>query len=145
MHASGQTYETGRITKQGRRELRSALVEAAWMAVQYHPAWRDRFEHLATRIGKGKAIVAIARKLLVVIWHVLTQRAADRNALADAVARKFVRWGKSAGKQQLQGRTVGAFARGQLDLVRIGHELASVDYGGKTFKLPLAVPQTSSA
>jgi transposase len=145
VHASGQTYETGRITKQGRRELRSALVEAAWMAVQYHPAWRDRFEKLATRIGKVKAIVSIARKLLVVVWHVLTERAADRNALADAVARKFVRWGKSAGKQQRQGHTVAAFARGQLDLVQVGQQLATVAYGGKTFRLPLSVPHASSA
>jgi transposase len=64
IHASGQTYQTGRITKQGRRDMRSALIEAAWMAVQYHPHWKVQFERLATRIGKGKAIVAIARKLL---------------------------------------------------------------------------------
>ena len=27
-----------------------------------------------------KAIVAIARKLLVVVWHVLTEQAADKHA-----------------------------------------------------------------
>jgi hypothetical protein len=165
VHASGQTYQTGRITKQGRRELRSALIEAAWMAVQYHPTWRDRFDHLAARIGKGKAIVAIARKLLVVIWHVLSERAADRNALADAVARKFLRWAKVAGKflrwakvagkflrwakvagkQQRQGRTVAAFARRQLDLVQVGQQLGTVASGGKMFRLPPSVPRTSSA
>ena len=60
VHASGQTYQTGRITKQGRRELRSALIEAAWMAVQYHPTWRDRFDHLAARIGKGATVHKMA-------------------------------------------------------------------------------------
>ena len=34
------------------------------MAVRTHPRWRAAFEHLAQRRGSGKAIVAIARKLL---------------------------------------------------------------------------------
>ena len=37
VHASGQRYHTGRITKQGRREIRTAMVEAAWQAVRSHP------------------------------------------------------------------------------------------------------------
>jgi len=37
VHASGQTHHTGPITKQGRRELRTVLVEAAWSAVDHHP------------------------------------------------------------------------------------------------------------
>jgi transposase len=68
VHASGQTYRTGQVTKQGRRELRGALVEAAWRAVQTHPHWHEQFERLAGRLGRQKAIVAIARKLLVVVW-----------------------------------------------------------------------------
>lgn len=35
--ATGQTYRTGGITKQGRRNLRAVLVEAAWIAVEHHP------------------------------------------------------------------------------------------------------------
>lgn len=70
--ATGQTYRTGGITKQGRRDLRAVLVEAAWIAVEHHPLWKARFERLAARTGKKKAIIAIARKLLVVMWHVLT-------------------------------------------------------------------------
>ena len=62
VHASGQTYQTGAITKQGRRELRTALIESAWIAVRHHPYWQAQFERLAARKGAGKAIVAIARK-----------------------------------------------------------------------------------
>ena len=69
-----QTYQTGHITRQGRKEMRAALVESAWMAVEHHPSWKAQFERLAVRIGKKKAIVAIARKLLVVVWHVLILR-----------------------------------------------------------------------
>ncbi len=93
VHASGQTHHAGGITKQGRTELRAALVEAAWAAVRHAPQWRRQFEHLAVRIGEAKAIVAIARKLLVVIWHVLTARTADRHADVAAIARRLVRWG----------------------------------------------------
>src|SRR6185503_3974961 len=59
VHASGQTHRTGGITKQGRRELRAVLVEAAWVAVQTHPYWQAAFARLEVRIGRNKAIVAI--------------------------------------------------------------------------------------
>jgi len=62
IHASGLSFRTGGITKQGRKELRAALVEAAWITVRFDPAWREQFERLAQRIGRRKAIVAIARK-----------------------------------------------------------------------------------
>jgi transposase len=38
------------------------------------------------------AIRAIARKLLVVIWHVLTKRERDRHANPVAIARSFMTW-----------------------------------------------------
>jgi hypothetical protein len=41
---------------------------------------------LARRKPTNKAIVAIARKLLVVVWHVLTECAADRQANEEMVA-----------------------------------------------------------
>jgi transposase len=64
VHSSGQTQRTGGITKQGRRELRRVLIEAAWTAVRYDQHWQEQFEHLAYHIGREKTIVAIARKLL---------------------------------------------------------------------------------
>jgi transposase len=92
IHASGQTRYTGCITKAGRRELRTAMVEAAWTAVDHHPHWQAQFQTLAARIGKQKAAVAIARKLLVVVWHVLSRRVPDRHADLPAVKRKFLAW-----------------------------------------------------
>lgn len=92
VHASGNTYRTGNITKQGRRELRTALIEAAWMAVRYSPLWQARFDKLEKRIGKLKAITAIARKLLIVVWHVLTKQEADRNTTATATERTLMNW-----------------------------------------------------
>lgn len=64
VHDSGQSHRGGRITKQGRKDLRRVLIEAAWTAAQHQPFWKQEFEHLTARMAKGKAIVTIARKLL---------------------------------------------------------------------------------
>jgi transposase len=92
VHASGKTHRGGGITKQGRTELRQTMVEAAWTAVTFSPVWKERYERLMVRIGKMKAITAIARKLLVVVWHVLTKQEADRQADPAAVERSLFRW-----------------------------------------------------
>jgi hypothetical protein len=135
IHASGQTHRTGGITKQGRKELRQVLIEAAWIAVRYHPAWLDQFVRLADRIGRHKAIVAIARKLLVIIWHVLTTHVADRQADPVQVAKYFIRWGRQLRVKTTQGLKASEFARQQLDRLGLGSELTQVNYGSCTYRL----------
>jgi transposase len=41
VHSSGQVHQTGRITKAGRRDLRTAMVEAAQHAVRVHAHWQE--------------------------------------------------------------------------------------------------------
>ena len=108
VHDSGLTHRTGRITKQGRQELRTTLVEAAWSAVEYSPYWQAEFERLTRRLDQMKAtpalrraqrgarVVAVARKLLAVVWHVLTEQAADQHAAVKLVATKLMRWSMSS-------------------------------------------------
>jgi transposase len=136
VYASGLTHRTGGITKQGRRELRRVLVEAAWTAVRYDQHWQSQFESLAYRIGPEKAIVAIARKLLVVIWHVLTAQVADRRAVPQQVARYFIHWGRQLRVKSTLGLKASEFARQQLDRLGIGQELEQVPYGTVTYRLP---------
>jgi transposase len=136
VHASGQTYQTGHITKQGRKEMRAALVEAAWMAVEHHPYWKEQFERLATRIGKKKAIVAIARKLLVIIWHVLSKQEADRYADQERVARTLMEWARNKSTATRLGLSRLEFVRRELDRLGIGMEMDCFVLGGKTFHLP---------
>ena len=136
VHASGQTHRTGGITKQGRRELRRVLIEAAWTAVRYDQHWQEQFEHLAYRIGREKAIVAIARKLLVIIWHVLTAKVADRRAEPQQVARYFIHWGRQLRVKTTLGIKASEFARQQLDRLELGQELERVPYGTVTYCLP---------
>src|SRR4030095_6713281 len=102
------------ITKQGRRELRYVLIEAARAAVQSHPYWKREFAHLAKRIGEAKAIVAIARKLLIVVWHVLMAKSADRRADAEQVAFKLMVWSWKRTDEQRGGVTCRHFNRADL-------------------------------
>ena len=76
VHDSGKTHKEKRITKKGRRELRWAMVEAAWRAVRMSPFWKEQYEKYLRHLRKpNQAIVVIARKLLIVIWHVLSKNA----------------------------------------------------------------------
>jgi len=136
VHDSGQTHQTGGITKEGRRELRTALVEAAWTAVQIHPFWQAQFARLATRLGKHKAIVACARKLLVVVWHVLTAHVADRQADEAAVARSLLNWASEHRLATSLGLSRPAFVRDALDQLGLGADLTQIQVSGRPCRLP---------
>ncbi len=130
VHNSGTTRRSGGITKTGRRELRWALVEAAWSAVRYSPYWKAEFNRLSSRMPGNVAIVAIARKLLVVIWHVLTEQVADQHADEKHVAAKFMRWSWGLTPQQRNGLSTRLFVRRQLLRLQLGDDLTHFTYGG---------------
>lgn len=130
VHASGTTHRDTGSTKEGRRELRYVMVEAARSAVQAHPYWKREFTALAGRIGEPKAMVAIARKLLVVVWHVLTSRSADRRATAEQVAFKLMVWAWKLSDAQRGGLTSRQFIRYHLLRLGIGHDLTRIQRGG---------------
>ncbi len=74
VHQSGEGRPRhGRITKQGRSHARTMLVEAAWQAVRGPGPLRAFFRRVSGRRGPHVAAVAVARKLLVIIWHLLTR------------------------------------------------------------------------
>ena len=71
-YQSGETDRQGRITRRGPKLLRSALVECAWCSLRYNAWARSTWERLvANGVSKKKAIVALARKLLVRCWAML--------------------------------------------------------------------------
>jgi transposase len=136
VHASGQMHRTGGITKQGRRDLRTVMIEAAWVAVRTHEHWQSQFENLERRIGRQKVIVAIARKLLVMVWHVLAACAADRRAEDQAVARSFMAWRAKHGLTNHLQMPRTQFVRQELDCLGIGQSLTVVHYSGRDHPLP---------
>ena len=136
VHSSGEEHYGGRITKQGRRDIRCIMVESAWVAVGGHPYWKELFERLAVRVGRPKAIVAIARKLLVVVWHVLAKQVADREAVAEQVAGKFLEWSWKLGRVNRDGLTSGAFIRRELYRLRLGDTVTVISRGKRKFPIP---------
>jgi transposase len=71
LHASGEKYHLGRITKQGSPLLRFALGQAATHAARMDPDLKRTYGSLLHRRGRPKAKVAIARKLLVRLFIML--------------------------------------------------------------------------
>jgi len=74
LYASSDTVRLGRITKQGPGLLRRILVQDAWMAVRVSKAFRKRYNSILKRRGKRAAIVAIARTIAEIAYHVLKDR-----------------------------------------------------------------------
>jgi transposase len=59
------------ISKQGSGLLRWALVEASWRTIRTSPKWKRIYDRIAKRAGGKRAIVAVARKLLCVLYAML--------------------------------------------------------------------------
>lgn len=135
IHASGQVQRGGRITKEGRSDLRVVMVEAAWIAIEHHPYWKALFERLSGRLGKQKAVVAIARKLLVAIWHVLTREQADVHADGQAIARKLLRWMERYDTLPGKHRSQGPRLRQYLDQLGLSEQVEEVVYSGRVYRL----------
>jgi len=91
VHDSGKEHIEKRITKSGRKELRWALVEAAWRAIRISPYWKEQYEKYLRRMRKpNQAIVVIARKLLVAVWHVLSKEETDEHVSEEDLAYKML-------------------------------------------------------
>lgn len=96
VHQSGKTRYTGHITKAGRSMLRWILIQVAQKAVRQPGALRDFYLRLKKRKGHKIAIVAAARKLLTIIWAMLTKNTEYRYLREDLRQRKIRRMHKRA-------------------------------------------------
>lgn len=70
---SGTMTRQGRITGAGQKLLRALLVEVSWMMKRHNPAMYTIFEQTCrgSRARRKVAIVAMARRLLIVCWAML--------------------------------------------------------------------------
>jgi hypothetical protein len=72
---SGQSSRTGLpLSKAGSRTLRWAAVEAAQQAWRESNPWHPLYTDLASRSDKNAAKSAVARKVLIASWHILSRR-----------------------------------------------------------------------
>lgn len=70
---SAGKHHSGRTTP-GNPWLSEVLVQAAWAAIRQQDSWlRARYYRLAKRIGRKRAIVAVAHSILIAIWWILTE------------------------------------------------------------------------
>jgi transposase len=79
VYQSGNVEYTGRITKRGSGMLRWVMVEAAWIAVRHDEKLGGFFERVRARRGDQKAVVAVACKMLKIVWFMLSRREAYGN------------------------------------------------------------------
>jgi len=136
VHDSADQHHGGGITKQGRRDLRAAMVEAAWVAVIHNAHWKTRFAHLCKHLSSEQAITAIARQMLVVVWHVWHEHESDQHTDAATVGRKMMTWARDGGQLMREGVPSAQFVRQQLDRLGIGQDLTILTYSSQSIKLP---------
>jgi hypothetical protein len=121
IHDSGKEHIEKRITKSGRKELRWALVEAAWQAIRISPYWKEQYETYLRRMRRpNQAIVVIARKLLVAVWHVLTKEETDVHASEEDLAYKMLVLSWDLDESVRMGLTYKQFAK--YALMKLGIE-----------------------
>ncbi|UFW91950.1 IS110 family transposase (plasmid) [Bradyrhizobium barranii] len=101
VHQSGLgAAHHGRISKVGRSHARAMLVEAAWAAAKTPGPLHAFFVRIRARRGHQVAAVAVARKLTVLCWHLLTNEEDYLWARPSLVAHKMRGMELQAGRAQ---------------------------------------------
>jgi transposase len=98
----------GRISKRRRSHARAMLVEAAWAAAKAPGPFRAFFLRIRALRGHQIAAVAVARKLAVLCWHLLTKGADYQRARPTLVANKLRAMELRAGQPARKGNKRGA-------------------------------------
>jgi len=130
VHDSGQKHQNKSITKTGRKELRWTLVQAAWGAVRSDPYWKAQYQRLTKIKHPNKAIVAIARRLLVAAWQILTKRETYRHFDDETIAYKMLIWSQRMDEKALRGLTRQQFVKYGLLRLGIGQDITRIVRSG---------------
>ena len=92
---SGAKHHAGKAGK-GNPYLRGVLGEAAAAAAKTDTFLGERYRRLVKRRGKLKALVAVARSILVIVWHLLADPAARYHDLGAGYWADRIDKGKKA-------------------------------------------------
>lgn len=87
--SSASTYHGGGITKQGSTWMRNAIVEAATTTIRHDRRMKGIYERIRKRRGAKKAKIAVARHMLEIIWHMLTNGEEYRTQNVQMTQRKY--------------------------------------------------------
>jgi transposase len=91
IHQSADKTFFGKITKQGNKNVRWLLIQAAQIAARHPGPLGHQFARLQKRKGRNVAVVAIAHKLAQLAWHLITHQQTYRYALPATVQTKLQR------------------------------------------------------
>lgn len=73
-YSSADKIRMGRITCMGKNTLRAMLIQASWALIRKDGVMREKYERLKARSGGKRAIVAIARTLLIRMRRLLLDK-----------------------------------------------------------------------
>lgn len=91
-NASGGRRRSGRTTK-GNQALRTALVQAAWVAVRKKESYFGvLYQRWKGRLGSKRAIIAVAHRMLEIIYHMLARRESYREIDLKAMGARSIEY-----------------------------------------------------
>lgn len=88
---SGETNRYGRITKEGCRAIRGIILQATWSLVRCKEGGRlkAKFFLLSERKGKTKSAVALARRMVGLMWILVTRHEYYADVPKELLQKKF--------------------------------------------------------
>jgi transposase len=134
----------GRITKQERAHARGMLVEAAFAAARVPGPLRAFYERVRGRRGMQIAIVATARKLAVLCWHLIAKGEDYAYHRPSLTAKKLRALELRAGARSGRGCKGAAGAAGAYSLREVrARENALAEQGELVYRLwvPIIGPE----
>jgi transposase len=87
-YSTGQYIHQGRITRCGNKRVRTCAVEGSWILITKDPWMRDKYRKLKNLKGAKRAIIAIARMLMVRIRRILLDRVPYRIGIPGRATRQ---------------------------------------------------------
>ncbi len=97
--------------------------------------WWKKYKQLTRRIDNQEAAIAIARKLLVIVWNALTKQEADYEAKSEAVGASLMKWTTNHRIAMSLGMKSAEFTGRQLS--RLGIRLEKVKYCTRVYPIPI--------
>lgn len=93
-------HKTGRISKEGSTHARTLLIEAAHATVRSPGPMRSYYQRLKAKKGTQVAVCAVARKLTVICWHMLTTGETYRYGMPSLTAKKLAELERLTGRER---------------------------------------------
>jgi transposase len=121
---SGKSSWRGGITRAGRRDIRSLLVEAGHVVLRYRSrsnplhAWGWKLQF---RKGTKRAVVAVARKITVAVWYLMMGKPFTTKENSVTLYRKLQELAKDIGIAELRSQgyvSYEAFIKDRIELMR---------------------------